>query len=189
MEVVFQSRNRCRHLLEATKRDTRAWRSTKDGRAPCRRDTASQDGPPFVFDFDKTLADTKCQTFEDYTEPDFIDKAEALPLTFFAAQISKRNLPIKVLTARTLKYGVGEAIQRWLQRHGINCGEVVGANDLFDGVRVKGKRKPRKLRTSEKKALVLAHWSAHSKVCFWDDDRRNIQAVEDNPDVIATKVQ
>lgn len=138
----------------------------------------------YVFDFDRTLATTEARTFQDFRAPEFVDNAKAMPLTDFAAHVSKRARTI-ILTARNTDGEIGAAIERYCARHGIRA-EVVGVGGMFENVRVPGARKPRKPNTAEKKALYLSGLSG--KINFYDDDAKNIEAARALKNVTAHKV-
>lgn len=141
----------------------------------------------FVFDFDHTLALTGCKAFSDYNDPSFIEHAVELPLTSFAAHISSKA-KVKILTARSTAK-IGDALLSYCARNGIDVDEVIGVADIFTDVRVAGTRKPRKMKTAEKKALMLARWAAEGTVCFFDDCDKNIAEAEKVSGVITTKVE
>jgi len=142
----------------------------------------------FAFDFDHTLATTACNTFDDYRDPVFVDDAIELPLVDFAARVSRAH-KVVILTARSVEGGIGDAIAAFCDRNGIDVAEIIGVADLFRAIKIRGKRAARKLRTEEKKALMLARWAHNGPVCFWDDDERNVDAAAQIDGVIATKVE
>jgi ribosomal protein S2 len=136
-----------------------------------------------IFDFDKTLALTDCRTFEDYADPSFITKARALP----AAAIARKAERVMVLTARHGGAELVEAISTWCATQGINA-RVIGVGRMFPNVRVQGVRKPRKLKTHEKKARIIAALARKTAVTVYDDCEKNIAAATVIENVTAIKV-
>ncbi len=144
----------------------------------------------FVFDFDDTLAKTKCKiniywlglrirqitpeefnsyklgmfeyfNFDEFRSSDFIHEAQPLLLLRLAKEVYDESHSVYVLTAR--EDDVSDAIAAWLKQHGIKPKTIfcVGGTQ--------------KTISKNKRRILLSIMEEYDKVYFYDDCPNNIE--------------
>ena len=133
----------------------------------------------YVFDFDDTLATTEAKSFADFSNPSFIEGANATRYASLAKLRARKGDDIYVLTARNNSPEINNAIGGFMGKLGISPAGIIGVAQMFGDEREPGTRPgtTRKLTTASKKAKVLSQLAGqYSNLVFLDDNEENVLA-------------
>lgn len=131
----------------------------------------------YVFDFDDTLAVTQAKGFKDFSDPKFVESAEATRYSSLARRRARLGDDIHVLTARIGSKGITSAISDFMKNIGAPAKSVIGVADMFRNEKEEGAKpgKMRKMGTAGKKSKILSQLSKkYEAITFLDDSRENI---------------
>ena len=146
----------------------------------------------YVFDFDDTLAVTEAKSFKDFSDPSFVESAQATRYASLAKRRSRLGDDIHVLTARIGSKGINSAISNFMQKVGAPAKSVIGVAGMFKGETEPGAKpgKTRKMGTSGKKQKVLSRLAKqYAAITFLDDSKENVLRAEKVAGVKAVQAQ